>query len=91
VSKAHLENLSKGAKPSLHAAPPDWDTLQALVQRAADALVDARNEANSLATRFAAAYGAAFWLARAPDLPNASIISKPDSTRDRSRGSTPGC
>jgi uncharacterized protein (UPF0332 family) len=64
VNKTNLDNLSKGQRPSLHVAEPDWDTLEALVQRAAETLDDARNEKNSLATRFAAAYGAAFWLAR---------------------------
>lgn len=64
MNKANLENLTKGTKPALHAAAPDWDTLAALVQRAEESLDDARNRSNSLATRFAAAYGAAFWLAR---------------------------
>lgn len=39
--------------------------MSGLVERAADALRDARRKSNTLATRFAAAYGAAFWLARA--------------------------
>jgi hypothetical protein len=64
VNKANLDNLTKGAKPSLHPADPDWDTLVALVERAGESLDDARNDTNSLATRFAAAYGASFWLAR---------------------------
>ncbi len=48
----------------LHAADPDTDVLLGLVQRARDALSDARSTRNSLITRFAAAYSAAFWLAR---------------------------
>jgi len=64
MNRANLENLTRGTKPSLHAAAPDWDTLKGLVQRAAESLNDSRNTENSLATRFAAAYGAAFWLAR---------------------------
>lgn len=38
--------------------------MSGLAERAADALRDARRKSNTLATRFAAAYGAAFWLAR---------------------------
>ena len=64
VKRANLENLTKGARPALHVAEPNWDTLRGLVERAADALGDARRKSNTLATRFAAAYGAAFWLAR---------------------------
>jgi hypothetical protein len=64
VRKGNLENLAKGARPALHAAEPNWDTLSGLVERAAEALRDARRNSNTLATRFAAAYGAAFWLAR---------------------------
>ncbi|MFC4309263.1 hypothetical protein ACFPN2_09240 [Steroidobacter flavus] len=65
VKKANLDNLTKGAKPALHAAEPNWDTLRGLTDRASKALVDARRKTNTLATRFSAAYGAAFWLARA--------------------------
>jgi hypothetical protein len=65
VNKANLENLRRGSRPSLHAAVPEWDTLKALVQRAAESLDDSRKDENSLATRFAAAYSASFWLARA--------------------------
>lgn len=64
VKKANLENLTRGARPALHVAEPNWDTLSGLVERAADSLGDARRKSNTLATRFAASYGAAFWLAR---------------------------
>jgi hypothetical protein len=64
VNRAYLDNLTKGSRPSLHAATPDWDVLRGLVQRAAESLEDARKPRNSLATRFTAAYSAAFWLAR---------------------------
>jgi uncharacterized protein (UPF0332 family) len=64
VKKANLDNLAKGAKPALHAAEPNWDTLRGLTDRASQALTDARRKNNALATRFSAAYGAAFWLAR---------------------------
>jgi uncharacterized protein (UPF0332 family) len=64
VRKANLDNLTKGAKPALHAAEPNWDMLRGLTDRPSKALVDARRKTNTLATRFSAAYGAAFWLAR---------------------------
>ena len=64
VRKTNLENLTKGLKPALHAAEPNWETLQGLTHRATQALADARRNNNALATRFSAAYGAAFWLAR---------------------------
>jgi uncharacterized protein (UPF0332 family) len=64
VKRANLENLAKGAKPALHVAEPNWDTLRGLTDRASQALTDARRKNNALATRFSAAYGAAFWLAR---------------------------
>lgn len=64
VIKKNLENLAKLKPPSLHAADPNWETLKGLVERAAQALADAEKKANSLATRFSAGYGAAFWLAR---------------------------
>jgi hypothetical protein len=64
VNRANLENLAKGARPALHAAEPSWDVLNGLAARAVDALTDARRKSNTLATRFAAAYSAAFWLAR---------------------------
>lgn len=48
----------------MHAAAPNLDTLSGLVERAADALRDARRKSNTPATRFAAAYSAACWLAR---------------------------
>jgi hypothetical protein len=38
--------------------------LRGLAERGAEALSDARRRTNALATRFAAAYNAAFWLAR---------------------------
>jgi uncharacterized protein (UPF0332 family) len=44
---------------------PNWDTLRGLAECAAESLADAKKEANSSPTRFAAAYRAAFWLARA--------------------------
>ena len=64
MRKEQLDNLTKGTRPSLHAAQPDWDTLKGLVERATGSLADARRTANSMATRFNAAYGAAFALAR---------------------------
>ncbi|HEY5569789.1 MAG TPA: hypothetical protein VIM81_21400 [Gammaproteobacteria bacterium] len=64
MNRENLENLTKGSRPSLHAATPDWNVLRGLVRRAAESLDDARNRQNSLATRFTAAYGGAFWLAR---------------------------
>ncbi|MGH7878512.1 MAG: hypothetical protein ACREQD_03360, partial [Candidatus Binataceae bacterium] len=64
MRKEQLENLTKGSRPSLHPADPDWDTLKGLVERAIASLADARRMANSAATRFNAAYSAAFSLAR---------------------------
>ena len=64
MRKQALDNLTRGPKPSLHPAQPDWDTLKGLVERAAASLADARRTANSAATRFNAAYSAAFSLAR---------------------------
>jgi uncharacterized protein (UPF0332 family) len=64
VKKDNLDNLTKGPKPSLHASPPNWDTLKGLVERAAESLADAKKKANGMPTRFAAAYSAAFWLSR---------------------------
>jgi uncharacterized protein (UPF0332 family) len=64
VNKANLDNLTKGARPALHAAEPNWETLKGLVDRATKAITDARKKTNALATRFATAYNAAFWLAR---------------------------
>lgn len=64
VNRANLENLAKGPRPVLHAAEPNFNTLRALTERASDALADARRKSNTLATRFALAYNAAFWLAR---------------------------
>jgi uncharacterized protein (UPF0332 family) len=64
MNKTQLDNQTKGARPALHAEKPDLETLKGLVERAADSLRDARNKANSGATRFNAAYSAAFCLAR---------------------------
>jgi len=64
MRKAQLDNLTKVPRPSLHTAEPDWDTLKGLVERAGASLADARRTANSAATRFGAAYNAAFCLAR---------------------------
>ena len=64
VRRSNLDNLAKGARPSLHAAEPDWAILKGLTGRAISAIADARRKSNALATRFAAAYNAAFWLAR---------------------------
>lgn len=64
MNKNQLENQTKGARPALHAQPPDLETLKGLVERAAASLKDAKNKANSVATRFNAAYSAAFCLAR---------------------------
>jgi uncharacterized protein (UPF0332 family) len=64
VNKTNLDNLTKGPRPALHAAAPDWNTLKGLVERAAESLGDARKKSNGLSTRFASAYSAAFWLAR---------------------------
>jgi hypothetical protein len=30
MSKEQLDNLTKGTRPSLHAATPNWDTLKGL-------------------------------------------------------------
>jgi uncharacterized protein (UPF0332 family) len=65
MRKEQLDNLTKGTRPALHPSTPNWDTLRGLAERAADSLADAKKEANSSPTRFAAAYSAAFWLARA--------------------------
>lgn len=64
VRKTNLDNLTKGQRPTLHAAEPNWETLQGLTGRASDAIADARRKNNTLTTRFATAYNAAFWLAR---------------------------
>jgi uncharacterized protein (UPF0332 family) len=64
VRKTNLENLAKGARPALHVAEPDWAILKGLTDRAISAIADARRKTNAVATRFAAAYNAAFWLAR---------------------------
>jgi uncharacterized protein (UPF0332 family) len=64
MNKSQLENQTKGQRPALHAQPPDRDTLKGLVERATDSLKDAKNNTNSVATRFNAAYSAAFCLAR---------------------------
>jgi uncharacterized protein (UPF0332 family) len=64
MRKAALDNLTRGARPALHAAEPNWDTLKGLVERAAESLEDAKRTPNSSGTRFNAAYGAAFYLAR---------------------------
>jgi hypothetical protein len=64
MNKTQLENQTKGARPTLHVQAPDNDTLKGLVERAADSLKDAKSKANSAATRFNAAYSAAFCLAR---------------------------
>ena len=65
VRRANLDNLTKGARPALHAAAPNWDVLKGLTERAINAIFDARRKTNTLATRFATGYNAAFWLARA--------------------------
>jgi uncharacterized protein (UPF0332 family) len=65
MRKEQLDNLTKGTRPALHPSAPHWDTLKGLVERATDSLADAKKKANSSPTRFAAAYSAAFWLARA--------------------------
>ena len=64
MRREQLDNLTKGTRPSLHPAQPDWDTLKGLVERATGSLADARRAANSISTRFNAAYSAAFALAR---------------------------
>lgn len=65
MKKEQLDNLTKGSRPSLHPCTPNWQTLKGLVARAKDSIADASKKTNSAPTRFAAAYGAAFWLARA--------------------------
>lgn len=65
MKKEQLENLTKGSRPSLHPCTPNWETLKGLVARAKDSIGDASKKTNSAPTRFAAAYSAAFWLARA--------------------------
>ena len=64
MRKEQLDNQTKGLRPALHPAERDWDTLKGLVERATAGLADARRTANSPATRFNAAYSAAFCLAR---------------------------
>lgn len=64
MNKTQLENQAKGLRPALHMQAPDTETLQGLVERAADSLKDAKNKTNSVATRFNAAYSSAFCLAR---------------------------
>ncbi len=64
MRKEALDNLTKGLRPSLHLATPNWDTLKGLVERATESLADARKTDNSAGTRFNAAYSAAFCLAR---------------------------
>lgn len=64
MRKEQLDNQTKGLRPVLHPAEPDWDTLKGLVDRATATLADARRNANSPATRFNAAYSTAFCLAR---------------------------
>jgi uncharacterized protein (UPF0332 family) len=64
VRRTNLDNLTKGAKPALHVADPNWDTLKGITERATRSIADARRKSNAPATRFAAAYNAAFWLAR---------------------------
>ena len=64
VRRVNLDNLAKGPKPALHGAEPNWEILKGLTDRATGAIADARRRSNSLATRFASAYNAAFWLAR---------------------------
>lgn len=63
VGKVNLDNLTKGARPALHAVEPNWAILQGLTARAMAALADARRNSNALPTRFATACSAAFWLA----------------------------
>lgn len=60
VNEANLNNLTKGAKPALHPAEPNWETLKGLVDRATQSIADARKKSNTLATRFSTAYNAAF-------------------------------
>jgi uncharacterized protein (UPF0332 family) len=64
MRKEQLDNQTKGPRPSLHLATPDWEILKGLVERATASLADARRAANSAATRFNAAYSSAFCLAR---------------------------
>lgn len=56
--------MTRGARPALHAAEPDWNVLRGLVGRAEQAIADAGKRNVGLATRFSSAYSAAFWLAR---------------------------
>ena len=65
MRKEALENLTEGPRPSLHVSDPNWDMLRGLVERASATLADAKRKSNSVATRFNAAYNAAFYLARA--------------------------
>lgn len=64
VNCRNLDNLTRGNRPALHAAQPDWNVLRGLAARAEAALVDADVRTLALSTRFSSAYGAAFWLAR---------------------------
>lgn len=64
VNRRNLDNLTRGARPVLHAAEPNWNVLRGLVARAEISIDDASKRGISLATRFSSAYSAAFWLAR---------------------------
>jgi hypothetical protein len=61
MRKEALDNLTRGARPALHAAEPNWDTLKGLVGRAAEGLEDARQFRNTVQCRLRRA---AFYLAR---------------------------
>jgi len=64
VNRKNLDNLTKGTRPALHAAEPDWNVLRGLVGRAEASIADSRRPGVGLPTRFSSAYSAAFWLAR---------------------------
>lgn len=42
AKRANLDNLTKGPRPALHTADPNWDTLKGLVERAAQSIADAQ-------------------------------------------------
>lgn len=50
MNKTQLENQAKGLRPALHMQAPDTETLQGLMERAADSLKDAKNNTSSVAT-----------------------------------------
>ena len=48
MRKEQLDNQTKGPRPSLHLATPDWEILKGLVERATASLADAIIKINSM-------------------------------------------